>query len=429
MRWLGLIPGVVCLLFAFTSCGQSTAPKEITEKIERSEYRPPVQVHASSEERFQKAMPEAQTMAQRQQQPDVPPAAELAQGPLDYDVPEGWRQLPATQFRNPNFVAGPSDSIECYVSVLPGGGGGLVVNANRWRRQMGAPPLTGEEFAALPTIELLGHEAAYMDVTGTFTGMDGRAIPNQRLLGALVQTQQAGIFVKMVGPDEAVQEEREAFEAFVRSLRPAGTDPQGAEERESMPEARNPETETDEASQQERVSQQPAEPNVVRRVTARSSNPRPSEPAMPDSAQGISWEAPASWTKANHDSPMRLVTYNVGPNGAAECYVTVLAGTGGGRLNNMNRWLGQLGQPPLEESELELQPTLLLFGDAVPLLIASGTYTSMFDTEPRPDHALLGATAELADRSVFIKMIGPEPVVSQEWNRFHRFCASFEEME
>ena len=45
---------------------------------------------------------------------------------------------------------------------------------------------------------------------------------------------------------------------------------------------------------------------------------------------------------------------------------------GGGRLANYNRWLNQLEQSPLEETELELQPHIELLGEQVPQLIANG---------------------------------------------------------
>ena len=79
---------------------------------------------------------------------------------------------------------------------------------------------------------------------------------------------------------------------------------------------------------------------------------------------------------------------------------------------NMNRWLGQMGGPPIEESALDLQPKIEVLGEQVPMLIAKGTYTGM-GGQSLAGHVLLGASAELENQSIFIKLIAPEQLVNE----------------
>jgi hypothetical protein len=66
-----------------------------------------------------------------------------------------------------------------------------------------------------------------------------------------------------------------------------------------------------------------------------------------------------------------------------------------------------------------------LLGEQVPMLIARGTYTGM-GGQSLPGHVLLGATAELENQSIFIKLIAPEQLVDANRDNFIAFCASIE---
>jgi hypothetical protein len=95
--------------------------------------------------------------------------------------------------------------------------------------------------------------------------------------------------------------------------------------------------------------------------------PQPAAAAMPGSPMGMGmgappaehgaprsalrWKLPKGWT----DSPasgMRYATLKAPAEGKLDISVTMLAGTAGGELANVNRWRGQIGLPPVEESAL-----------------------------------------------------------------------------
>lgn len=77
-------------------------------------------------------------------------------------------------------------------------------------------------------------------------------------------------------------------------------------------------------------------------------------------APRLAGEVPADWVTAP-GSAMRLASYRVtGDGGAvAEISAFALGGTGGGVLENVNRWRGQLGLDPVDQAGLEASRELL----------------------------------------------------------------------
>ena len=79
-------------------------------------------------------------------------------------------------------------------------------------------------------------------------------------------------------------------------------------------------------------------------ATAESSARNPDRP----------WSVPEGWSEDAAPRPMRLTTY-VAPDssGPVEVAVTRFGGRVGGALANINRWRGQMGLPPVDETGLE----------------------------------------------------------------------------
>ena len=139
-----------------------------------------------------------------------------------WDLPEGWSRGPDSQMRLATFLIQSDPLAECAVSTLYGDGGGLEGNVNRWRAQMGQPPLTPEEIAALPRWPVLGAEAAVVEAAGPYTSMGGGTMDDALLLGVVCPMGGDTLFVKMTGTRAALEAERGRFQAFCLSLRPAG---------------------------------------------------------------------------------------------------------------------------------------------------------------------------------------------------------------
>ena len=73
---------------------------------------------------------------------------------------------------------------------------------------------------ALPRKDIFSRPAAFVDLTGTYTGAGG-ATPkeNTRLLGLVRAEGDVTLTVKMTGPADLVAAESAHFDAFIASLR------------------------------------------------------------------------------------------------------------------------------------------------------------------------------------------------------------------
>lgn len=107
----------------------------------------------------------------------------------------------------------------------------------------------------------------------------------------------------------------------------------------------------------ERSAVEPSE--VPQDVEPAPETAAPTPPAndAPETAAQVanwSWTVPGGWTEDPEPRPMRLTTYIApDPAGPVEVAVTRFTGRVGGELANINRWRGQLGLPPIDESGLE----------------------------------------------------------------------------
>lgn len=179
---------------ALVSCDRITERMEITETRDVSSYEAKPKLNAYPQERF-------------------------GDERLRWETPEGWDQAERSQMRPVNLTFGPNKEGECYLSMLPGGAGGVLANVNRWRKQMGQPEVTEADLASLPRKTLMGIEGVYVAVDGAYTNVGAaEAKPDYRLLGIVATLGDSGLFVKMVGPKELVEANTAAFDQFVRSL-------------------------------------------------------------------------------------------------------------------------------------------------------------------------------------------------------------------
>ena len=139
----------------------------------------------------------------------VPPAVDPdAESPIVWRTPDGWTEQPPTSMRLANFHAG-NPSVECYVTILGGDGGGMLANVNRWRDQLALAPIGDAELDALQRVRILDEDAVLVDLDSG----DGRG-----LLGTVSVHRGSAVFVKMVGPSELIAQERERFLSLCASI-------------------------------------------------------------------------------------------------------------------------------------------------------------------------------------------------------------------
>ncbi len=128
--------------------------------------------------------------------------------PFQYDVPPGWEKVDQPgQFAAERYAAGK----DVQVTLTPVGGG-VAANINRWRKDIGLPPIGEAEIErSLQAIEVAGVKSAYADI-------DNRAGPakENRTLGVIMPTNWV---IKMWGPRDQVGQQKNAFETFVKSFK------------------------------------------------------------------------------------------------------------------------------------------------------------------------------------------------------------------
>jgi hypothetical protein len=289
--------------------------------------------------------------------------------------------------RTANFRPAGDARAECYLTFLVGDAGGLGANVNRWRTQLALPPLTVTEIEALPKASFLGRDAALLEATGTWKGMNGgESASGWGLLGLLLVDPNESAFLKMTGPAKVVAAEREAFLALAKSFRPAGAHDPHASAQEPGPDASKP----------------------------AASTPKAKDPAKPSATNGaaLSWTIPEGWRQAP-EKPMRAASFFAGPGEEVECYVSVFPGDAGGVLANVNRWRGQLELPELTEVDVQHLERIPMLGREAVVVEAEGKGAK-----------LVGAACQGSDRSVFVKMTGPPDLVREQRGAFLAFCTS-----
>lgn len=134
----------------------------------------------------------------------IPPEQPL---PFEYETPEQWKKAPNGIMAKLTFVVqtGPQTKVE--ITVTPSGGE-LLANINRWRGQVGLPPVTAEEASKIvKPLQADGVNQQYLKLVGA----------KETILGVIFERD--GWFFKLRGDKELAERERERFEAFVRSVK------------------------------------------------------------------------------------------------------------------------------------------------------------------------------------------------------------------
>lgn len=129
----------------------------------------------------------------------------------------------------------------------------------------------------------------------------------------------------------------------------------------------------------------------------------------------IQWEVPSGW-KTVPPSPMRYASFTVEgkSGGTADISVIVFGGDGGSDLQNVNRWRGQIGLPPVTENDLK--PLI------VPMKAKDGDILTVDMTGPKA--RLLTGWARIDGKSWFFKLTGPDAVAAGEKENFAKFLQS-----
>jgi hypothetical protein len=142
-------------------------------------------------------------------------------GGFDFKTPEGWTRVetPPGGMRAAELrIPGDKASGQVVFFVFPGGGGGVQANVDRWLGmfQEGRDKINSK----VEKVKLGNASVTYVQAEGTFlSGMPGGAktpMPNYMLQGAIVESEQGNVFVRLTGPGALVKANQEKFKTMVK---------------------------------------------------------------------------------------------------------------------------------------------------------------------------------------------------------------------
>ena len=289
-------------------------------------------------------------------------------------APPNWEPQPLSQMRQASYlVKGENGSlVDISLVSLGAAAGNVLDNVNRWLSQLGQPPINQEK---------LGQMAERLTTSiGAVTIVDLKGLPNEadpakdgRIIAAMVSTDSATLFFKMRGNEALTETQKPDFIKWVAAV-----------------------------------------------CTAQTATAESQAPGMtpPESAPlQIRWKIPEGWTELPPSS-IRYASFTAGEanGGKIDISVVTFAGSGGSDTENVNRWRGQIGLPPVDESALGalVKPLNRTEADFSTLDMAAG------------DSRVFAAWTRRAGRSWFFKMTGPGPAVESQKTKFLDFLRSIQ---
>ncbi len=145
----------------------------------------------------------------------------LAVAGLNFTFPGAWKSVPPTSPMRAGTVQIPVEGAEKPLEAVfyyfgSGQGGDATANVNRWLGQFESPPVSKTE-----EIDAGGKKVTLVTATGTY--MDGAmmgpktAKADYTLLGAIIPSADAPVFIKLTGPKAAIEKITADFKKLASS--------------------------------------------------------------------------------------------------------------------------------------------------------------------------------------------------------------------
>jgi hypothetical protein len=135
----------------------------------------------------------------------------------------------------------------------------------------------------------------------------------------------------------------------------------------------------------------------------------------------VQWSSPAEWQELPAGG-MRLASFKFeGDAGVADISVIALSGDGGGLVQNINRWRGQVGLSPASAEEIETEI------ENIP--VSGGTVTFVELRGPEGGNGILGGLLESGGQTWFFKMTAPDSLITEQKETFRNWLESVEVSE
>jgi hypothetical protein len=309
-------------------------------------------------------------------------APQAASSQVAGETPSGWQPQQLSSMRQASFLVKGNKGTEADISLvmLGGAAGGSLENVNRWLSQLGQPAISEEQLkrTAQHVSSPVG-DVTVVDLKGLPGG--GDPAKDGRIIAGFATNANNTFFFKMRGNADLAESQKGNFIKWIHSVNvTAGASP----------------------------------------VSSPSSDMPPGHPVVSSSAvepgtKKLQWKVPNNWKTAPVTS-MRYASFSVpGQNGeAADVSVVDLPGEAGSDLDNVNRWRGQIGLPPVEDSGLQS----LIAG-------LKGTNDEFRTVDMAgPKARTLAAWVRQDGHTWFFKLSGPNQLVEGEKGKFAEFLQS-----
>lgn len=145
--------------------------------------------------------------------------ASVDRSPLTWDTPQGWEEKKGQGMRLVTFFStDDASSVECSIISLAGAAGGQSANVARWMRQINLdPPSDLENYIA--TLERFNTRGGLPAILVDLTSFQSSAKPDSpSLIAAIIEKDDAQVFVKMTGTKQAVQKYRQNLIDLTQSI-------------------------------------------------------------------------------------------------------------------------------------------------------------------------------------------------------------------
>jgi hypothetical protein len=132
--------------------------------------------------------------------------------------PANWTEkVPGPMiFKSYSAANGQGKTASVTISFFPGDVGGVFANVNRWRAQMGLPPVGQDKLDSVTQpLDTAGGKATLVD----FTGTDTRTGQPGRLVAVMVPHGDNTWFYKLSGDGAVVEDQKGSFVKFVQTVR------------------------------------------------------------------------------------------------------------------------------------------------------------------------------------------------------------------
>ena len=296
--------------------------------------------------------------------------------PIRWTLPAGWKEKPADGIRLGSFAINGENGGKAEVAItsFPGSVGTELGNVNRWRGELSLAPIGQSDLVSEP-VTVDSFQGKLFDIAGT----------SARTVVAIIPRNDSSWFIKLRGDTAAVAAAKPVFLEFLKSVHfagngieapPLGSAPAGADPHAGL-------------------------------ATQEASSDAPK------------WNVPAQWVETAPSSAMIFKSFSA-PGGAgakADITVSFFQGEVGGVLANVNRWRGQMGQPPVEQGQLK--------GLTESLATPNGTATLVdivgANAETGQSARLVAAIVPHGDKTWFYKLMGNGKVVEGQKNSFVEF--------